>query len=63
MRTNNPVNEAITMASSSLVAIMGRESAYTGQLVTRDDMMVVHCTGKILKNQPAQGEIGSVPEH
>lgn len=39
IRTNNPVNEAIRMASSSLVAIMGRESAYTGQLVTWEDMM------------------------
>lgn len=39
IRTNNPVNEAHAMASSSLVAIMGRESAYTGQLVTWDDMM------------------------
>lgn len=39
IRTNNPVNEAHTMASSSLVAVMGRESAYTGQLVTWDDMM------------------------
>jgi myo-inositol 2-dehydrogenase / D-chiro-inositol 1-dehydrogenase len=39
IRTNNPVNEATAMASSTLVAIMGRESAYTGQLVTWDDMM------------------------
>ncbi len=39
IRTNNPVNEANTMASSSLVAIMGRESAYSGQLVTWDEMM------------------------
>lgn len=39
IRTNNPVNEATAMASSTIVAIMGRESAYTGQLVTWDDMM------------------------
>jgi myo-inositol 2-dehydrogenase / D-chiro-inositol 1-dehydrogenase len=39
IRTNNPVNEANAMASSTIVAIMGRESAYTGQLVTWDDMM------------------------
>ncbi len=39
IRTNNPVNEAITMASSTLVALMGRESAYTGRDVTWDDMM------------------------
>ncbi len=39
IRTNNPVNEATTMASSTLVSIMGRESAYTGQLGTWNDMM------------------------
>lgn len=39
IRTNNPVNEANRMASSTLVAIMGRESAYTGELGTWDDMM------------------------
>lgn len=39
IRTNNPVNEAVTMASSSLVAVMGRESAYNGQKVTWEDMM------------------------
>lgn len=39
IRTNTPVNEAEHNASSSLVAIMGRESAYTGQLITWDDMM------------------------
>ena len=39
IRNNTPVNESLRMASSTLVAIMGRESAYTGQLVTWDDMM------------------------
>ncbi len=39
IRTNNPVNEANTIASSTLVAIMGRESAYTGQQVSWEDMM------------------------
>ena len=39
IRTNNPVNEAVAMASSTLIGIMGRESAYTGRDVTWDDMM------------------------
>ncbi len=39
IRTNNPVNEANRMASSTLVSIMGRESAYTGQRITWDEMM------------------------
>ncbi len=39
IRTNNPVNEAHDLATSTLTGIMGRESAYTGQLVTWEDMM------------------------
>jgi myo-inositol 2-dehydrogenase / D-chiro-inositol 1-dehydrogenase len=39
IRTNNPINEANDMASSSLTAIMGRESAYTGELATWDGFM------------------------
>ena len=39
IRTNKPVNEAYRMASSTLVAIMGREAAYTGKQVTWDEMM------------------------
>jgi myo-inositol 2-dehydrogenase / D-chiro-inositol 1-dehydrogenase len=39
IRTNNPVNEANNLASSTLVGIMGRESAYTGKDVTWEDMM------------------------
>jgi len=39
IRTNNPVNEAETLASSTIAGIMGRESAYTGRDVTWEDMM------------------------
>jgi myo-inositol 2-dehydrogenase / D-chiro-inositol 1-dehydrogenase len=39
IRTNNPVNEAFHNATSSLTAVMGRESAYTGKMFTWDDMM------------------------
>jgi predicted dehydrogenase len=35
-----PINEAQAIAESTLTAIMGRLSAYTGELVTWDDMMV-----------------------
>jgi myo-inositol 2-dehydrogenase / D-chiro-inositol 1-dehydrogenase len=55
IRTNTPVNEAINMASSSLVSIMGRESAYTGQRVTWDDMM-----SSGLRLGPAQYSMGPV---
>ena len=37
--THKPINEAQAMAESTLTAIMGRISAYTGELVTWDDMM------------------------
>ncbi len=39
IRTNNPVNESHDLAVSSLVGIMGRESAYTGLDITWEDMM------------------------
>jgi myo-inositol 2-dehydrogenase / D-chiro-inositol 1-dehydrogenase len=39
IRTNNPINEANNLASSTLVGIMGRESAYTGKDVTWEEMM------------------------
>ena len=39
IRTNNPINEAHNLAVSSMVGIMGRESAYTGQDKTWEDMM------------------------
>ena len=39
IRRNEPVNEAEFTAKSTLCAIMGRISAYTGQEVTWDEMM------------------------
>ncbi|UCC85486.1 MAG: Gfo/Idh/MocA family oxidoreductase [Gemmatimonadota bacterium] len=39
VRTNSPVNEAYRTAVSTLIAIMGRISCYTGQEVTWDEMM------------------------
>jgi hypothetical protein len=38
IRTGNYVNEAETTAISTLTAIMGRTAAYTGRLVTWDDI-------------------------
>ncbi len=39
IRNNTPINEAQDLAVSSLVGIMGRESAYTGLDKTWEDMM------------------------
>jgi hypothetical protein len=38
IRTGNYVNEAETTAVSTLTAIMGRTAAYTGKLITWDDI-------------------------
>jgi myo-inositol 2-dehydrogenase / D-chiro-inositol 1-dehydrogenase len=39
IRTNNPINQANDIASSTLTGIMGRESAFTGREVTWEEMM------------------------
>ncbi len=39
IRTDTPINTAKDTAIATLVAIMGRESAYTGKTVTMDDLM------------------------
>ena len=39
IRTNKPVVHAEETAKSTLTAIMGREAAYTGKLITWEDMM------------------------
>lgn len=39
IRTNQPINEAQNVATSTMTAIMGRISAYTGKEVTWEEMM------------------------
>ncbi len=39
IRSGPPINTAKDTAISTLVAIMGRESAYTGKVVTYDDLL------------------------
>jgi hypothetical protein len=39
IREDTPINEAEGTAISTLTAVMGRTSAYTGKLVTWDEMM------------------------
>ena len=52
-----PINEAQAIAESSLTAIMGRISAYTGQMVTWDEMMASNFA---CKPSAADFEAGSV---
>ncbi len=39
IRNNKPINEARQVAESTMTAIMGRESAYTGQEITWEEIM------------------------
>ena len=39
IRTNTPVNDAEQHVHSTLMAMMGRQSAYTGKFVTWDEIM------------------------
>lgn len=39
IRSGEPINQAEATASSNMIAIMGRESAYTGKTVTWDEMV------------------------
>ena len=39
IRSGQPVNDGVSMAHSTLMAIMGRMAAYTGQVVTWDQAL------------------------
>jgi myo-inositol 2-dehydrogenase/D-chiro-inositol 1-dehydrogenase len=39
IRQNKKINQALDLANSTMVAIMGREAAYTGKLLKWDEMM------------------------
>jgi len=56
IRTEAALNEAKNTAVSTLTAIMGRISAYTGAQTTWDEMM-----GSDLKLGPTEYELGDVP--
>jgi myo-inositol 2-dehydrogenase / D-chiro-inositol 1-dehydrogenase len=55
IRSEKPINTARDTAISTLVAIMGRETAYTGKLVTMDEMMT-----SSLRLGPTQYALGPV---
>lgn len=55
IRTNKPVVEAERTAISTLTAVMGRTAAYTGQLVTWEEMM-----NSTVKLGPEKYEMGPV---
>ena len=39
IRKGEPINDGVWMAQSTMMAILGREAAYTGQKITWEQMM------------------------
>ena len=60
IRTNKPVNDAEAHVQSTLMAIMGRMSAYTGKDVTWDEIMA--STLKLGPETYAMGPVPGIPE-
>jgi myo-inositol 2-dehydrogenase/D-chiro-inositol 1-dehydrogenase len=56
IRAGSPLNEAQTVAESTLTGIMGREAAYSGQQITWDQAMA-----STTRLGPAKYEFGSFP--
>jgi predicted dehydrogenase len=57
IRSGNPLNEAEQVAHSTLTAIMGREAAYTGQIIKWDEFI-----NSPLDLTPPKYEFGPLPE-
>jgi predicted dehydrogenase len=56
IRSGNYVNETKSVVSSTLTAIMGRESAYSGQILERDAVL-----NSKMSTMPTTMEFGSLP--
>lgn len=63
IRRAEPINEAVNVASSTMTAIMGRLSAYTGKETTWDEMMnsEVHLAPKVYDLGAVTGVSKEVP--
>ena len=57
VRTGAPLNETRNVAESTLAAIMGREAAYSGQVITWEDAMK-----STLRHVPEKIDWGAAPE-
>ena len=53
IRENKPVNEAADTANSSLIAVMGRESAYTGKTISWEEIKSTN--NNLLPENPVMG--------
>ena len=58
VRMGKKINQAEDLAYSNMVAIMGREAAYTGKAITWDEIMA-----SALRYGPEKYEMGSLPDY
>ena len=49
IRSGNPINDGVRMCHSTLLAIMGRMAAYTGQEITWE--MALHSTEQLVPDK------------
>jgi hypothetical protein len=60
IRTDKPVNTARDTAVATLIAIMGRDSAYSGKAITWPDLM--QSTARLGPTEYALGPVALKPE-
>lgn len=58
IRLNKKINQAEDIANSTMVAIMGREAAYTGKAISWEEIMA-----STLRYGPTEYAMGTVPEY
>jgi hypothetical protein len=58
VRLDKKINQAEDLAYSTLVAILGSESAYTGKAITWDEIMASD-----LRYGPEKYELGALPDY
>ncbi len=58
IRLNKKINQAEALANSTMVAILGREAAYTGKVITWDEIM-----SSDLRYGPTEYVLGPLPEY
>jgi predicted dehydrogenase len=58
IRLNKKINQAEELANSTMVAILGREAAYTGKAITWDEIMA-----STLRYGPTEYAMGPVPDY
>ena len=58
IRLNKKINQALDLAYSTQVAILGREAAYTGRRISWDEIMASD-----LRYGPSEYKLGNLPDY